>query len=74
MSRGTTTTRQGKERQGLTDAAYTRPGAAGEGIGWLRRLGPFIRRYRTEVIATLGLSVVAQTLIGLLLLARDRHL
>ncbi len=66
MSRGTTTTRQGKERQGLTDAAYTRPGAAGEGIGWLRRLGPFIRRYRTEVIATLVLSVVAQTLIGLL--------
>ena len=56
----------GKERQDLTDAAYTRPGAAGEGIGWLRRLGPFIRRYRTEVIATLVLSVVAQTLIGLL--------
>ena len=28
------------------DAAYTRPGPAGPGIGWLRRLGPFIRRYR----------------------------
>ena len=46
-----------------SDAAYTRPGPAGEGIGWLRRLGPFIRRYRTLVIATLVLSVVAQTLI-----------
>ena len=48
------------------DAAYTRPGPAGEGVGWLRRLGPFIRRYRAAVIATLILSVVAQTLIGLL--------
>ncbi len=48
------------------DAAYTRPGPAGEGVGWLRRLGPFIRRYRAAVVATLILSVVAQTLIGLL--------
>jgi ATP-binding cassette, subfamily B, bacterial len=38
----------------------------GEGVGWLRRLGPFIRRYRAAVVATLILSVVAQTLIGLL--------
>ena len=49
-----------------TSAAYTRPGPAGEGVGWLRRLGPFIRRYRAAVIATLILSIVAQTLIGLL--------
>jgi len=34
-----------------SDAAYTRPGPAGEGVGWLRRLGPFIRRYRAVVIA-----------------------
>ena len=53
-------------RTPLPDAAFTRPGPAGEGIGWLRRLGPFIRRYRVAVIATLILSVVAQTLIGLL--------
>ena len=53
-------------RTPLPDAAFTRPGPAGEGIGWLRRLGPFIRRYRIAVIATLILSVVAQTLIGLL--------
>ena len=60
MSRGSST------RPPLPEAAYTRPGAPGEGIGWLRRLGPFIRRYRTAVVATLILSVVAQTLIGLL--------
>ena len=47
-------------------AAYTRPAPAGPGVGWLRRLGPFIRRYRGTVIATLVFSVVAQTLIGLL--------
>ena len=58
-----------RRRQGrppLGDPAYTRPGPAGEGMGWLRRLGPFIRRYRVAVVATLVLSVVAQTLIGLL--------
>ena len=53
-------------RPPLPDAAYTRPGPAGPGVGWLRRLGPFIRRYRGAVVATLILSVVAQTLIGLL--------
>ncbi len=47
-------------------AAYTRPAPAGPGVGWLRRLRPFIRRYRKTVIATLIFSVVAQTLIGLL--------
>ena len=60
MSRHTT------KRASLSDPTYTRPGPAGPGNGWLRRLGPFIRRYRGAVIATLILSVVAQTLIGLL--------
>ena len=55
-----------------SDAAYTRPGPAGEGIGWLRRLGPFISRYRAAVIGTLILSVVAQTLIGLLPLIQQK--
>lgn len=58
--------RRRKLRTPLADPAYTRPGPAGPGIGWLRRLGPFIHRYRGAVIATLILSVVAQTLIGLL--------
>ena len=55
-----------------SDAAYTRPGPAGEGVGWLRRLGPFISRYRAAVIGTLILSVVAQTLIGLLPLIQQK--
>ena len=38
----------------------------GPGVGWLRRLGPFIGRYRGLAIATLIFSVVAQVLIGLL--------
>lgn len=57
-----------------TDAAYTRPAPAGDGVGWLRRLGPFIRRYRGTVIATLICSVVAQVLIGLLPLIQQRIL
>jgi ATP-binding cassette subfamily B protein len=44
----------------------TRPAPPGPGVGWLRRLGPFIVRYKAAAIATLILSVVAQTLIGLL--------
>ncbi|MET0579091.1 MAG: ABC transporter transmembrane domain-containing protein, partial [Ilumatobacteraceae bacterium] len=47
-------------------AAHTRPAPAGPGVGWLRRLGPFIGRYRGLAIATLIFSVVAQVLIGLL--------
>jgi ABC-type multidrug transport system fused ATPase/permease subunit len=66
MTRGT------RVRTPLPDAAYTRPGPAGEGIGWLRRLGPFIGRYRGAVIATLILSVIAQTLIGLLPLIQQK--
>ncbi|MGZ4724167.1 MAG: ABC transporter transmembrane domain-containing protein, partial [Ilumatobacteraceae bacterium] len=55
-----------------SDAAFTRPGPSGEGAGWLRRLGPFIGRYRGAVIATLIFSVVAQTLIGLLPLIQQK--
>ncbi|MET0578461.1 MAG: ABC transporter ATP-binding protein, partial [Ilumatobacteraceae bacterium] len=47
-------------------AAYTRPAPAGLGVGWLRRLGPFIRRYKRTVIATMIFSIVAQVMIGLL--------
>ena len=47
-------------------AAHTRPAPAGPGVGWLRRLGPFIGRYRGLAVATLIFSVVAQVLIGLL--------
>jgi ATP-binding cassette subfamily B protein len=46
------------------DAAYTRPGPTHE--GWLRRLWPFIRRYRGTTILALLTSVVAQVLIGVL--------
>ncbi|MCU1362067.1 MAG: transporter, permease/ATP-binding protein, partial [Ilumatobacteraceae bacterium] len=55
-------------------AAYTRPAPAGPGIGWIRRLGPFIGRYKREAIAALILSVVAQTLIGLLPLIQQKIL
>ncbi|HEY4333676.1 MAG TPA: ABC transporter transmembrane domain-containing protein, partial [Ilumatobacteraceae bacterium] len=54
------------KRAPLADPALTRPAPAGPGVGWLRRLGPFLRRYKREAIASLILSVVAQTLIGLL--------
>ncbi len=54
------------------DAAMTRPAPAGSGVGWLRRLGPFIGRYKRIAIATLILSVIAQTLIGLLPLIQQR--
>ena len=57
-----------------TDAAATRPAPAGPGVGWLRRLGPFVARYRGVVIATLALSVIAQVLIGLLPLIQQRIL
>src|SRR5690606_40029824 len=49
-----------------TDAAYTRPVPASEGVGWLRRLWPFLRRYRGTLLAALAVSVVAQGLIALL--------
>jgi ATP-binding cassette subfamily B protein len=48
------------------DAAYVRPAPPGPGVGWLRRLGPFVRRHRAAVVASLVMSVVAQILIGLL--------
>ncbi|MCU1394986.1 MAG: Xenobiotic-transporting ATPase Phosphate-transporting ATPase [Ilumatobacteraceae bacterium] len=53
------------------EPAYTRPAPAGPGIGWLRRLGPFIGRYKKAAIWTLIFSVVAQTLIGLLPLIQE---
>ncbi len=56
------------------DPASTRPAPTAPGVGWLRRLGPFIGRYRRTVIATLIFSVVAQTLIGLLPLIQQRIL
>ena len=62
------------DRPPRPDAAYTRPAPAGPGIGWLRRLGPFIGRYRATVVATLIFSVVAQTLIGLLPLIQQKIL
>ena len=58
----------------LGDAAHTRPAPAGPGVGWLRRLGPFVRRYRGLVVATLVCSVVAQVLIGLLPLIQQQIL
>jgi len=56
----------------VDDPAYTRPAPRGPGIGWLRRLAPFIRRYRRTVIATLVFSIVAQVFIGLLPLIQQR--
>ena len=53
-------------------AAYVRPAPAGPGVGWLRRLVPFIRRYKRTVIATLVFSVLAQVLIGLLPLIQQQ--
>lgn len=47
-------------------AAHVRPGATGPGVGWIRRMAPFIRRYRRTAIGALVLSVVAQVFIGLL--------
>jgi ATP-binding cassette, subfamily B, bacterial len=58
----------------IDDPAFTRPAPAGPGVGWLRRLAPFIRRYRRTVIATLVFSVVAQVFIGLLPLIQQRIL
>ena len=54
-----------------SDAAATRPAPAGPGVGWLRRLGPYIVRYKRTVIATLIFSVIAQTLIALLPLIQE---
>ena len=54
------------------EPAYTRPAPAGPGIGWLRRLGPFVGRYRKAVYITLIFSVIAQTFIGLLPLIQQR--
>ncbi len=56
------------------DPAYTRPAPAGPGVGWLRRLAPFIHRYRRTVIATFVFSIVAQVFIGLLPLIQQRIL
>ncbi|MDQ1425387.1 MAG: ATP-binding cassette, subfamily bacterial, partial [Acidimicrobiaceae bacterium] len=62
----------GTVRPPRSDAAMTRPAPAGPGVGWLRRLGPFIGRYKRTAIATLILSVIAQTLIGLLPLIQQK--
>jgi ATP-binding cassette, subfamily B, bacterial len=56
------------------DPAYTRPAPAGPGVGWLRRLRPFIGRYKGVVIATFAFSIIAQVLIGLLPLIQQRIL
>ncbi len=56
------------------DPAYTRPAPAGPGVGWLRRLGPFFRRYRRTIYATFAFSIIAQVLIGLLPLIQQRIL
>jgi ATP-binding cassette subfamily B protein len=61
----------GRPRPPRPDAAHTRPAPPEPGVGWLRRLGPFIGRYRGTVITTLVFSVVAQTLIGLLPLVQQ---
>ncbi len=66
MSRPVMTTRP--------EPAFTRPAPVGPGVGWLRRLGPFIGRYKRTAIATMVFSVVAQTLIGLLPLIQQRVL
>jgi ATP-binding cassette subfamily B protein len=58
----------------VDDPAYTRPAPSGPGVGWLRRLAPFIRRYRRTVIATFVFSIVAQVFIGLLPLIQQRIL
>ena len=58
----------------VVDAAMIRPAPAGPGVGWLRRLGPFVRRYRRTIVATLVCSVVAQVLIGLLPLIQQQIL
>ena len=39
-------------RQLPSDPAFIRPAPAGPGIGWLRRLGPFLVRYRRPAIVT----------------------
>ena len=56
------------------DAAFTRPAPAEPGVGWLRRLRPFVRRYKAEIAATLAFSVLAQVLIGLLPLIQQQIL
>jgi len=58
----------------VIDAATVRPAADGPGQGWLRRLGPFIGRYRSPLAWSLVLSVVSQTLIALLPLIQQRLL
>lgn len=59
-------------RQLPSDPAFIRPAPAGPGIGWLRRLGPFLVRYRRPAIVTVVCSVIAQGLIGLLPLIQQR--
>lgn len=54
----------------MSDPAFTRPGPRDE--GWLRRLWPFLRRYRWTTLAALVCSVAAQALIGLLPLLQQR--
>jgi ABC-type multidrug transport system fused ATPase/permease subunit len=56
------------------DAALTRPAPPGPGVGWLRRLAPFIRRYKAAAVATVVCSIVAQVLIGLLPLLQQQIL
>ena len=47
-------------------------GAGRTGVGWLRRLRPFFRRYKGTIIATFAFSIIAQVLIGLLPLIQQR--
>jgi ATP-binding cassette subfamily B protein len=55
-----------------SSAAYVRPAPAGPGVGWLKRLGPFLARYKKASIATVTFSVIAQVLIGVLPLIQQR--
>jgi ATP-binding cassette subfamily B protein len=60
------------DRPDLSGAAFTRPAPAGPGVGWIRRLGPFLVRYRRAAIVTVICSIIAQVLIGLLPLIQQR--
>jgi ATP-binding cassette subfamily B protein len=64
MSTRADTARAGTGHGNSVDSAYTRPGPRDE--GWLRRLWPFMRRYRRTLVVALVMSVVAQALIALL--------